>query len=339
MTLCSPNLRTRQPRAPIDTQTTPFPQNPTWSVRGYAVDSRSEEGRPAFLLLCFGSVLSFFCALGQCFPLRCFPPTYPYSRASLTQPSSSSNPSLPPPHRTSPTTHKAVVANAKGYSTCFAMPASIAKEKIDMMRTYGAEVILTPSVPFSDARHYFHVAAARGNEKGYFFTNQFENVANSRSHYEGTAPEICSQMAALGAGRVDGFVCASGTGGTIGGITRYLKEQDAATSCFLVDPHGSALFDYVKTAGASVKRGMSPSSGATQYTGDEVVEYIERSPGGSMTEGIGIDRVTANFKSAAALLDGAMQATDREAVEMAYVYVTVCARLLLLLACRGSVCV
>ena len=58
-----------------------------------------------------------------------------------------------------------------------------------MMRTYGAEVILTPSVPFSDARHYFHVAAARGNEKGYFFTNQFENVANSRSHYEGTAPE------------------------------------------------------------------------------------------------------------------------------------------------------
>ena len=121
-----------------------------------------------------------------------------------------------------------------------------------MMRTYGAEVILTPSVPFSDARHYFHVAAARGNEKGYFFTNQFENVANSRSHYEGTAPEICSQMAALGAGRVDGFVCASGTGGTIGGITRYLKEQDAATSCFLVDPHGSALFDYVKTAGASV---------------------------------------------------------------------------------------
>ena len=220
----------------------------------------------------------------------------------------------------------AVVANAKGYKMCFAMPASIAQEKIDMMKTFGAEVILTPGVPFTDPRHYFHVAATRGREAGHFFTNQFENTSNAMAHIKGTGPEILAQVQAAG-GRVDGFVCAAGTGGTIGGIGSFLKSKlgSAGVCCMVIDPHGSGLFDYVRSLpgpAAGFVEGKSPSSpaGQTRYDGDRTVKYIERSPGSSITEGIGIDRVTANFSLAAAAgcLDGAMQGTDREAVEMAY---------------------
>ena len=102
----------------------------------------------------------------------------------------------------------------------------IAKEKIEMMRTFGAEVILTPGVPFTSPEHYFHRAAKvayEGNQKepgSHFFTNQFENPASSLAHFESTAPEIWRQSGE----RVDGFVCSSGTGGTIGGCSRYLKQ-------------------------------------------------------------------------------------------------------------------
>jgi cysteine synthase A len=207
----------------------------------------------------------------------------------------------------------AIVANAKGYKTIFAMPKSIAKEKIDTMKTYGATTILTPGVPFSDERHYFHVAAKLAAEnEGYFFTNQFENLSNSQAHFESTAPEMYQQLE----GKLDGFVCAAGTGGTIGGISAYLKEQSPAIQCYVIDPPGSGLKDLVESG--VYKEGPSPSSNNTNYAGDKSVKYIERSPGSSMTEGIGIDRMTANFERSISLLDGALTGTDREAVEMAY---------------------
>lgn len=106
----------------------------------------------------------------------------------------------------------ALIANARGYKCKFAMSGGIAKEKIDMMRTLGAEVILTPGVPFTSPEHYFHRAAKEaydGNLRApgsHFFTNQFENPSSSLAHYESTAPEIWRQAG----GRVDGFVCSSG---------------------------------------------------------------------------------------------------------------------------------
>ena len=213
----------------------------------------------------------------------------------------------------------ALVAAAKGYKSIFTMPASVAQEKIDTMKNAGARVILTPGVPFSDARHYFHVAAklAHHNEiQGYFFANQFENGANARAHFESTAPEIWQQAGPSG---VDGFVCSAGTGGTIGGITAFLKRVNPGCQCWVVDPEGSGIGPYVASGGTNATLGPSPSSALTHYAGDKVVHYVARSPGSTITEGIGNDRITANFGAAmAAGLDGALLATDREAVEMAY---------------------
>jgi cysteine synthase len=110
----------------------------------------------------------------------------------------------------------AMVAAAKGYKAVMAMPASIAQEKIDAMKMFGAKVILTPPVPFTDSKHYFHRArdAANDDPNGYW-CNQFDNLENYNSHYEGTGPEIWEQSNQS----VTGFICACGTGGTLAGIT------------------------------------------------------------------------------------------------------------------------
>ena len=115
----------------------------------------------------------------------------------------------------------AMVAAAKGYGAVLAMPASIAQEKIDAMQTFGAQVLLTPSVPFTSPEHYFHRAreGAAADPKGYW-CNQFDNMENYNSHYTGTAPELWAQSQKT----VTGFVVACGTGGTLAGITGYLKE-------------------------------------------------------------------------------------------------------------------
>lgn len=207
----------------------------------------------------------------------------------------------------------ALVAAAKGYKCVLAMPASLAAEKIQTMKTLGAEVILTPGVPFQDPRHYFHVAAGLAHtQRNVFFTNQFENTNNAMAHYKGTAPEIWAQTG----GDIDGFICSSGTGGTIGGCTKFLKERKPDVRCYLIDCEGSALHPYVAQGEGYIERGPSPSSGRTIYDGDAVVQYMERSKGSSICEGIGIDRKTANFGMS--LLDGAMQGSDQEAVDMAY---------------------
>jgi len=134
------------------------------------------------------------------------------------------------------------------------------------------------------------------DSKGGFFADQFENMANYRAHYEWTGPEIWEQTK----GSLHAFVAAAGTGGTIAGVSRYLKEKNRSIKCFLMDPPGSGLFN-------KVTRGV-------MYTKEEAEGKRLKNPFDTITEGIGINRVTRNFMMAE--LDGAYRGTDREAVEM-----------------------
>lgn len=183
----------------------------------------------------------------------------------------------------------ALVAASKGYKAIFTMPSNIANEKVETMRTLGAEAIVCPVVPFSDERHYYHVARKLAESTpGAVWGNQFEGLANMEAHYKGTGPEIWEQAG----GRVDAFVAAAGTGGTIAGCSTFLREVNPSLRVFLIDPPGSSLAGYVETGL------MGPA------------------PGSTITEGIGIGRLTANFASAR--VDAALRGTDQEAVDMAY---------------------
>ncbi|MFN3927831.1 MAG: cysteine synthase A [Pseudanabaenaceae cyanobacterium] len=181
----------------------------------------------------------------------------------------------------------ALVANARGYKTKIVMPNNQSAEKIELLQTLGAEVILVDPVPFANPNNYYHVARRLAEECGGFWANQFENLANAEAHYQTTAPEIWQDTN----GEVDGVIMSAGTGGTIGGVTAYLKEKNPQIVTYLIDPHGSGLYSFVTTG-----------------------EF--KSTGNSITEGIGIMRATANFLRAK--LDGAMRGTDQEVVEMAH---------------------
>lgn len=180
-----------------------------------------------------------------------------------------------------------LVANARGYRTVIVMPSNQSQEKIDLLRTLGAEVELTNPAPFTNPDNYYHVARRRAEEiENAFWANQFENMSNSDAHYQTTAPEIWRQTG----GELDGIVMSSGTGGTIGGVTAYLKEQNPQIATYLIDPTGSGLYSYITTG-----------------------EF--KAEGNSITEGIGINRATANFNRAR--LDGAFRGTDQQVIEMA----------------------
>jgi cysteine synthase A len=177
----------------------------------------------------------------------------------------------------------ALVAAAKGYKCILCMPAATSPEKVKSMEAFGAEVVLCPAVPFTDARHYFHVAAARAKAlDNAVYTNQFNNLQNMNAHLEGTGPEIWRQSQ----GQVDGFVCSAGTGGTISGCSQYLKQANPAAQMFVIDPPGSALCGYVehKLAGA-------PEPPTVDVHGFPTT-FIPRSAGSTISEGIGIDRLT-----------------------------------------------
>ncbi len=182
----------------------------------------------------------------------------------------------------------ALVALARGYLCYIVMPNNQSQEKIDLLRTLGAEVELVAPAPFKDEGNYYHVARRKAESTpGAFWANQFENPANADAHYTTTGPELWRETS----GSIDGVVMASGTGGTIGGVTSFLKEQRRDIACWLIDPPGSGLH-------AWVTRGVIESTGS------------------SITEGIGIMRVTANF--ARAKLDGAFQGSDQQMVSMAH---------------------
>lgn len=181
------------------------------------------------------------------------------------------------------------VCNARNYKTIIYMPDNQSKEKVDILRTLGAEVRVVKTVPYADDMNYQKQAGRyAASIEGGVWANQFDNTANTQAHFESTGPEIWNQTG----GRLDAFTCAVGTGGTISGISRFLKSQKYAPEIILADPYGSALFNWVTT-------------GETKMT-----------PGPSITEGIGNSRVTQNL--AGAKIDGAVQVPDVDMVKMVY---------------------
>lgn len=191
------------------------------------------------------------------------------------------------------------VCRSKGYKLVIYMPNTQSQGKIDLLRLLGAEVYPVPAVAWENADNYNWQAkrhaervAKEDPEHGAVWTNQFDNVANRRAHVETTGPEIWAQTE----GNIDAFTCATGTGGTLAGVTRFLKDKsDGRVKCYLADPPGSVLYSYI-TSGGTLK---------------------ERT-GSSITEGIGQGRVTDNLKQEVDELDGAVHISDEKSIEMVY---------------------
>ncbi|KAK4341916.1 hypothetical protein RND71_037732 [Anisodus tanguticus] len=230
----------------------------------------------------------------------------------------------------------ATVAPAYGCRCHVVIPDDAAMEKAQILEALGATVERVRPVSITHRDHFVNIARRRALEasklsstcrkenqvnasdssqinghsiseeeqnmnfssecKGGFFADQFENHANFRSHYEGTGPEIWEQTG----GKLDAFIAAAGTGGTVAGVSQFLKDKNSNIKCFLIDPPGSGLYN-------KVTRGV-------MYTREEGEGRRLKNPFDTITEGIGINRLTENFKMAK--LDGAFRGTDIEAVEM-----------------------
>lgn len=181
------------------------------------------------------------------------------------------------------------LCNERGYRCIIVIPDTQSQEKIDLLRILGAEVRAVPAKPYKDPGNYQHVARRLAEEtENAIFAAQFDNTANRDAHYRTTGPEIWRETE----GRIDAFVAATGTGGTLGGVARYLKEQDSRVRTVLTDPSGSALYNWVR-------------NGQLQAVGP-----------GSITEGIGTSRVTPNLEGTP--IDEALMPSDQEAVDMVY---------------------
>lgn len=186
-----------------------------------------------------------------------------------------------------------VVANALGFRTVIVIPETQSQEKKDTLRLYGARLVEVPAVPYRNPNNYVKYSqrlAARLAEtdpNGAIWANQFDNVANRDGHYRTTGPEIWDQTE----GKVDGFTCSVGSGGTLGGVARALKERNPNVKIALSDPMGSALYNW--------------------HAKGEL-----KAEGNSITEGIGQGRVTANLEGTP--LDMAYQITDEEAFPLLY---------------------
>jgi len=179
----------------------------------------------------------------------------------------------------------ALVANAKGYRTIIVMPETQSREKMDTLRALGAELVTVPAAPFSNPGHFVHTSRRIAEEtENAIWANQFDNIANRKAHIVGTAEEIWAQME----GRIDGFTCAAGTGGTIAGVGLGLKAKDENVTIALSDPHGAALYNY--------------------YAHGEL-----KAEGTSVAEGIGQGRVTANLEGAP--IDTQFRISDEEGLE------------------------
>ena len=187
----------------------------------------------------------------------------------------------------------ALVGNARGYRTVIVIPDTQSREKIDMLRLCGAEVRPVPAAPYRDPNNYVKLSGrlaeelARTEPNGAIWANQFDNIANRRGHYETTGPEIWRQTDA----KVDAFVCAVGTGGTLAGVGMFLKERNPDVVIGLADPAGAALFSY--------------------YTTGEL-----KMEGESISEGIGQSRITANLEGAP--VDRPYQIPDPEALPIVF---------------------
>ncbi|KAF0180108.1 MAG: cysteine synthase A [Alphaproteobacteria bacterium] len=181
----------------------------------------------------------------------------------------------------------AMVGNALGYRSVIVMPRTQAQEKKDAVKLLGAELVEVDAVPASDPNHYVKFSGRLAEERGGFWAQQFDNTANRRAHEETTGPEIWAQTN----GKVDGFACAVGSGGTLGGISNYLKSKSEAVQIGLADPGGAALYNW--------------------YAHGEL-----KAEGTSITEGIGQGRVTANLEGVK--VDRAWRIEDAEALEIVF---------------------
>ena len=187
----------------------------------------------------------------------------------------------------------ALVANARGYKTVIVIPETQSQEKKDMLVLCGADLRQVPAAPYKDPGNYVHVSRRLAEElaettpEGAIWANQFDNVANRDGHRRTTGPEIWEQTD----GRVDGFICAAGTGGTVAGVGLALKERNPDILIGLADPEGAALFHYYEHGSLKAE-------------------------GTSISEGIGQGRITANLEGAP--IDVAYQIPDREWLPIAF---------------------
>ena len=186
-----------------------------------------------------------------------------------------------------------LVGNSMGFKTIIVMPETQSQEKKDALNLIGCELKLVPALPYSNPGNYIRQSETLANElnkserNGVLWANQFDNISNMNGHFDTTGPEIWAQLD----GKVDGFTCAVGTGGTLAGVSKYLKEKKEDIKIFLSDPYGSALYNY--------------------YKKDDL-----KAEGNSITEGIGQGRITENLKHL--VVDDAVRINDKEALEMIF---------------------
>lgn len=187
----------------------------------------------------------------------------------------------------------AMVANALGFRTVIVIPETQSQEKKDLLRLQGAELIEVPAVPYSNPNNYVKLSGrlaerlAREHPQGAIWANQFDNVANRQGHVETTGPEIFAQLD----GKIDGFTCAVGTGGTLAGVAMALKARNRDIKIALSDPMGASLYSWY-------------------------AHGVLKAEGNSITEGIGQGRITANLEDAP--IDLAYQITDEEALPIIF---------------------
>lgn len=175
----------------------------------------------------------------------------------------------------------AMVGNALGYKTKIVIPRTQSQEKKDAIKLMGAQLIEVDAAPYSNPNNYVRYSGKLAEEIGAFWANQFDNIANKQAHIESTGPEIWAQTN----GKIDGFICAVGSGGTLGGISQFLKSKNPNIQIGLADPMGAALYEYFKNG--------------------ELKSF-----GNSITEGIGQGRITKNLENIAN--DHAFQIKDEE---------------------------
>ncbi|HWY60916.1 MAG TPA: cysteine synthase A [Rhizomicrobium sp.] len=187
----------------------------------------------------------------------------------------------------------AVVANAMGFKTVIVIPDTQSQEKKDALRLLGAELIEVPAVPYKDPNNYVRLSGrlaeqlAKTEVHGAIWANQFDNIANRQAHVEGTGPEIWRQTG----GKIDGFTCAVGTGGTLAGVAIALKKYNPRIRTAAADPLGAAIYSWIKHGKLEMH-------------------------GGSITEGIGQSRVTGNLEGAP--IDDAYEISDEEALPLIF---------------------
>ncbi len=180
-----------------------------------------------------------------------------------------------------------IVANALGIKSVIVIPDTQSQEKKDALRQLGAHLVEVPAVAYKNPNNYVKYSARLAKAMGAIWANQFDNVANRQAHIDTTAPEIWNQTE----GKLDGFVCSVGSGGTLGGVSLALKERNKNIRIAIADPMGAALYSYYKTGEL-------------------------KSEGSSITEGIGQGRITKNLEGI--VVDDAFQIPDSEGIPIAF---------------------